>query len=79
MKNGIFFEGNSSNSKLVFSLQKTTARFMIGDNTRNSHRRVFTGLEILPLPCEYVSSLMNSVMGNQEHFLTDSAVTVLIQ
>jgi hypothetical protein len=31
-------------------------------------------LEILPLPCEYIFTLMNFVVNNQEHFQTNSAI-----
>jgi hypothetical protein len=31
-------------------------------------------LEILPFPCEYISTLTNFVVNNQEHFQTNSAV-----
>jgi hypothetical protein len=31
-------------------------------------------IEILPLPCEYIFTLMNFVVNNQEHFQTNSAI-----
>jgi len=31
-------------------------------------------LETLPLPCEYIFTLMNSVVNSQEHFQTNSAI-----
>jgi hypothetical protein len=31
-------------------------------------------VEILPLPCEYIFTLMNYVANNQEHFQTNSAI-----
>jgi hypothetical protein len=31
-------------------------------------------LEILPLPCEYIFTLMNFVVNNQEHFQINSAL-----
>jgi hypothetical protein len=31
-------------------------------------------LEILPLPCKYTFTIMNSIVNNQEHFQTNSAI-----
>jgi len=31
-------------------------------------------LEISPLPCEYIFTLMNTVVNNQEHIHTNSAI-----
>jgi hypothetical protein len=37
-------------------------------------RNLFRRLEILPLPCEYIFSLMNFIVNNPELFQTNSAV-----
>jgi hypothetical protein len=74
MKYGIIFWGNSPNSKMIFTLQKWTVRNIGGDKSRTSCRNLFMSLEILSLPCEYIFTLMNFVVNNQEHFQTNSAI-----
>jgi IS1 family transposase len=74
MKYGIIFRGNSPNSKLIFTFQKRTVRIIAGVKSRTSCRNLFMSLESLPLPCEYIFTLMNSDVSNQEHFQTNSAI-----
>jgi hypothetical protein len=75
MKYGTIFGGNSSNSKLMFALQKRAAGIMAGVNTRNSSTSPFTRLDNLPLPYKYIFSLMNFVVDSREYFLlTNSAI-----
>jgi IS1 family transposase len=74
MKYGIIFCGNSSSSKNLFTLQKKVIRITAGVKPRHSCRNLFKRLEILPLPCEYVFSLMNFTVNKQELFQTNSAV-----
>jgi hypothetical protein len=74
IKYGIIFGGNSPNSKMVFTLQNRTVRIIAGVKSRNSCRNLFMRLEILPLPSEYIFTLMNFVVNNQEHFHTNSAI-----
>jgi hypothetical protein len=74
MKYGIIFGGNSSNSKMIFTLQKRTVRIIFVVKSRNSCRNLFMRWEILPLPCEYIFTLMNFVVNNQEHFQTNSGM-----
>jgi hypothetical protein len=64
MKYGIIFGGNSLNSKMIFTLQKRTVRIIAGVKPRNSCRNLFMRLEMLPLPCEYIFTLMNFVVNN---------------
>jgi hypothetical protein len=49
---GIIFWGNSSNSKMIFTLQKRTVGIMAGVKYRISCRHLFMKLEVLPLPSE---------------------------
>jgi hypothetical protein len=53
---------------MIFTLQKITVRIIADDKSRNSCRNLFMSLEILTLPCEYIFTLMNFVVNNQEHF-----------
>jgi hypothetical protein len=68
MKYGIIFWGNSSDSKKEFTLQKKIVRIMVGVKPQNSYRDLFKRLQILPLPSEYIFSLPNFFISNQEHF-----------
>jgi hypothetical protein len=74
MRHGIIFWSNSSDSKKVFILQKKIVRVMVGIKPQNSCRDLFKRLQILPLPCEYISSLLNLFISNQGHFQASSAV-----
>jgi hypothetical protein len=44
---------------------------MVVAKPRTSCRSVFKKLEILPVPCQYIFSLMNFTLNNQEHFQTN--------
>jgi hypothetical protein len=59
---------------MIFTLQKINARIIAGVKSRNSCRNLFTRLEMLPLPCEYILILLNFVVNNQEHFQTNSGI-----
>jgi hypothetical protein len=74
MKYGMIFGGNSPSSKMIFTLQKRTVRIIADVKSRNSRRNLFMRLEILPLPCEYIFTLMNFVVNNQEHFETNLVI-----
>jgi hypothetical protein len=71
---GIMFWGNSPNSRKIFTLQKKTMRIMIGAHPRTSCRRLFKKLDIVPLPSQYIYSLMNLFVNNQEHFQRNSSI-----
>jgi hypothetical protein len=64
MKYGIIFWGNSCNSKRVFTLQKKIIRIVAGATPINSCRNLLKKVEILPLPYEYIFSLMNFIVNN---------------
>jgi IS1 family transposase len=53
---------------MIFALQKRTVRIIAGVKSRNSCRNLFLKLQILPFPCEYIFTLINSVVNYQEHF-----------
>jgi hypothetical protein len=59
---------------MIFTLQKRIARIITGVRARNSCRNLFMRSEILPLPCEYIFTLMNFIVNNKEHFQTNSAM-----
>jgi hypothetical protein len=62
---GIILGGNSSNSRKIFTLQKKIFRIMVGAHPRTPCRNLFKKLEILPVPCQYIFSLMNFFVNNQ--------------
>ena len=74
MNYGIIFWGNSTDSKKIFILQKKIIRIMTGTKHRASCRNLFKKLSILPLPCQYIFSLMMFVVKNQENFENNSSV-----
>ena len=47
---------------------------MAGAQPRTSGRSLFKQLEILPVPCQYILSLMHFIVSNQENFQTDSSI-----
>jgi hypothetical protein len=74
MKYGIIFWSISPKNKMIFILQERTFRIIAGVKSRTSCRNLFMSLEILPLLCEYIFTLMNFIVNNQEHFQTNSAI-----
>jgi IS1 family transposase len=71
---GIIFWGNSSNSRKISTLQKKIIRIIVGAHPRTSCRILFRKLEILHVPCQYIFSLMNFLVDNQENFQTNSSI-----
>jgi len=41
---------------------------------RTSYRSLFKQLEILPVPCHYIISLMKLIVNNQENFQTNWSI-----
>ena len=74
MQCGIFFGGNSSNSRRIITLQKKIIRIMVGAHTRTPCRNLFKKLDILTVLCQCIFSLMYFIVDNQENFQTNSSV-----
>jgi hypothetical protein len=68
MTYGIMFWGNSPHAEKVFKLQKRAVRIMKGCGPRDSCRKYFRDLSILPLRSQYIYSLMIFVVKNKEMF-----------
>jgi hypothetical protein len=69
LKYGIIFWGTSTNSSRVFKLpEKKVIRIISGVGPTDSCRNLFKKLDILPLSCEYILSLMLFVIDNQNNF-----------
>jgi hypothetical protein len=73
IKYRIIFRGNSSNSRNIFALQKKI-RIMVGAHPRTPCRSLLKKLEILPVPCQYIFSLMNFFVNGQDNFQTNPSV-----
>jgi hypothetical protein len=69
---GIIFWGHSAPSSRVFRPQKRIIRIMTGRRSRDSCRKLFTSLKILPFPSLYIFSLLRFVIKNKELFTTNN-------
>jgi IS1 family transposase len=65
--------GNSSNSRKIFTLQKKIIKIMAGAQPRTSCRCLLKQSEILPVSCQYILTLMNFIISNQEKYQTNSS------
>jgi hypothetical protein len=65
------FWGNSSYSIKIFILQKTIIRILADAQPRTSCRSLFKKLQSLSIPCQYIQSILNFVVNNQETFQTN--------
>jgi hypothetical protein len=69
---GLIFWGNRTHSSRVSKLQKRAARIMVWAGSRASCRKIFSFLQILPLPSQYLYSLVMFVVNNMELFAENS-------
>jgi len=70
----LMFWGNSAHSARVFRIQKRIIRIMTGSKSRDSCRKLFSHLNILPLPSLYILSILRFVMKNKELFTINNKV-----
>ena len=64
-----YFGGSSSSKKSEdFHFTKKDIRIMAGAQPRTSCRSLFKQLEISPVPCLYILSLLNFISSNVEFF-----------
>jgi hypothetical protein len=71
---GIIFWGNSHFSTNIFKIQKKIIRIITNICRRDSRCQLFKQLQILPLPSQYIFSLLIFVNKNRELFLTNSEI-----
>jgi len=64
IKYGIIFGGNSSSSGKIFTLQKKAVRIITGAQLRTSCKVYLNNLEILPVPYQYILSVLNFIINN---------------
>jgi hypothetical protein len=74
MTYGLLFWGNSPDSIKTFRLQKKIIRIMAGCRYRDSCRELFINLKILPLPSQYILSLLMFMIRNRSQFLVNSEI-----
>jgi len=68
---GNFLDHSSLGIK-VFRLQKRIIRIMTGSRNRDSCRKLFTSMEILPLSSLYIFLLLQFVIKNNDLFTTNN-------
>jgi hypothetical protein len=72
MAYGLIFWGNTNHSMCIFKLQKRAVKIMVGAGNRDSCRKIFTLLKILPLPSRYLYSLVKFVVNNMDSVTTNT-------
>jgi len=74
MTSGLIFWGNPPDSIKIFRLQKKIIRIMMGCRSKDSCTKLFPNLEILPLPSQYILSLLLFMIRNKNQFQVNSAI-----
>jgi hypothetical protein len=74
IKYEIIYWGNTPDCHKVFLMQKKTTTIMMGVGTTHSCRDLFKKLEILPIPCVYLLSLMTFVVNNCDKFPKNNSI-----
>jgi len=74
MSYGIIFWGNSHYSVNIFKIQKRIIRIITNSNRYDTCRPLFKHLRILPLPSQYIFSILLFVITNKKLFQLNSQV-----
>jgi len=74
MSYGIIFWGNSHHSVNIFKIQKRIIRIITNSNRYDTRRPLFKQLRILPLPSQYIFSILIFVVTNKKLFQLNSQV-----
>ena len=74
----IIFWGISSYSNSIFELQKRSIRIIIGVGIKDSCRKFFKTLNILPLISQYIFPLLLFVVNNKNQFQMNSELIIWI-
>ena len=74
MSYSTIFWGNSPHSINIFKIQKRIIRIMTNSNRRDTCRPLIHQLGILPLPSQYIFSLLLFVATNTKLFLINSQI-----
>ena len=70
----IIFWGNSSLSEEIFKVQKRIIRIIMNLSKNASCRQPFRELNILPVPFQYVLSVLLFITKNKDQFMTNSQI-----
>jgi hypothetical protein len=71
---GIIFWGNSHLSTNIFKIQKRIIRTLTNTGRHDTCRPLFKQLQILPLPSQYIFSILLFVNKNRDLFLSNSEI-----
>jgi hypothetical protein len=74
MSYGISFWGNSHHSDSIFKIQKIIIRIITNTGRHDSCHQLYEQLRILPLPSQYIFSLLVFVNKNRRLFLSNSEI-----
>jgi hypothetical protein len=74
MTYGLLFWGHSSGTLQIFRLQKKIIRIVLGCRSRGSCRNIFTKLKMLPVPSQFILSLLLFVIKNRNQYTVNSEV-----
>jgi len=74
MSYGIIFWGNSHHSVNIFKIQKGIIRIITNSNRYDTCCPLFKQLRILPLPSQYIFSILLFVVTNKKLFQLNSQV-----
>jgi hypothetical protein len=74
MNYGLLFWGKSSYSMKIFILQKRVIRIIFGCYSRDSCRQLFKKIQILPLPSQYILTLLLFVIKNRNQYTANFEV-----
>jgi len=69
---GIIFWGNSSHSEEIFKVQKRIIRLIMNLSKYACCRQLFKELNILPVPSQYIISVLLFLTKNKDQFMTSS-------
>ena len=69
---GITFLGNSSHSEEIFKVQKRIIRIIKNLSKNASCQQPFKVLNILPVPSQYILSVLLFLTKNKDQFMTNS-------
>jgi hypothetical protein len=65
---GIIFWGNSSYCSNIFKIQKRIIRIITSSRSKVTCRELFKKIKIIPLPSQYIFSLLLFVIKNRDLF-----------
>ena len=71
---GIIFWGDLHHSDSIFKIQKRIIRIITNSGNRDSCRQLYRQLQILPLPSQYIFSILVFVNNNRSLFLSSSDI-----